>query len=213
MPRGRPRLGLPHLPTSGATLPSGAPLPQPEVLGTVKESVLREDVAASATWVSPNGEVVTIETAPPWAKLAVGSRNPSDARTFVDVPDDWVLRWMDKKRLEARGWQYWMPVTTTTPGVKLKVAAMRASDNTIRRGYEGDILAFMPRSWFEQRIKDKEAEVARKTAGVAQESQQFVENANRGKYGPHVRGGWDNNDAGKIPVKTQFVAGSGEHPA
>lgn len=206
-PKGVPRKG-PQRPTD-AVLPDGSELPQPEVLGTIKPEVLREDVAATATWVSPAGEVITLETAPPWVKAA-GSRNPSDARTFVDVPEDWVLRWMDKKRVQDRGWQYWMPVTTSTPGVTLKIASMRAPDNTIRRGYEGDILAFMPRSWYEQRIKEKEAEVQKRTSGIRRQQEQFIDNANRGQYGPHIRGGWSASDTLKTPTQTTFVGGA--HP-
>ncbi len=190
-------------------------MPQAEVLGTLKANIAAPPMVEGSTWVSPSGEVIQLESAPPWAQHVVGKgRDATDARQFVKCPgpEQWVLRWRSPKSLNDHGQLGWMPVTTTTPGVKALVPSMVAPDNTIRRGYQGDILHFMPRTWWEARVREKYEITRARSAAAREQQEQFMEDANRGKYGRHIRGGWDPTDRGKTPIATQFVAASGEHP-
>lgn len=106
----------------------------------------------------------------------------------------------------------WMPVTKKTPGVKALVEAMVSPEGLIRRGYQGDILHFMPRQWWENRVAEKNAAAARLSGKAIANQQQFLEDANRGKFGPAVKGGWDAEDHGRFPVATGFDAKTGDHP-
>lgn len=187
--------------------------PQAELLGTIKQSITDGPVVEGSTWVSPSGEVVHLSEAPPWITHVVGKgRDATDARQFVQVPDNWVLRWRSPKSLDMVGQLGWMPVTVATPGVKPIVRSMVSPEGLIRRGYQGDILHFMPRQWWENRVAEKQAAAARLSGKAAQQSQQFIDDANSGRYGRHIRGGWDSQDRGKFPVATGFDAKSGEHP-
>lgn len=191
----------------------GPALPRAEVLGTLKPHIASPPMVEGSTWVSPSGEVIQLTEAPPWAQHVVGKgRDATDARQFVKVPDGWVLRWRSPKSLNDHGQLGWMPVTKGTPGVTPLVASMVAPDNTIRRGYQGDILHFMPRTWWEARMAEKQQIVRARSASARDKQDQFMDDANRGKFGRHIRGGWDPSDRGKTPVATQFVASSGEHP-
>ena len=189
-------------------------LPKPEVLGTVKDSILnpRPDVDWATRWVAPDGTVVDLTQPPPWAKEVLGKgRSESDARTFVDVPDDWVLRWQNPKRIDQHGFRGWLPVMTSHPLVKLKVPQMRDASNNVRMGLNGDLLTFMPRSWYEARVAEKHRDVQRKSQSAKDLQDRFHEDAARGKFGKGIRPGWSDTDRGKFPTQTQFVAKSGEH--
>ena len=190
-----------------------ASMPQAETLGFIKESITNAPMREGSTWISPSGEVIQLSEAPPWAAHVVGKgRDATDARQFVKVPDDWVLRWRSRQSLDTVGQLDWMPVTTSTPGVKALVPQMVAADNTIQRGYKGDVLHFMPKTWWLNRVAEKAAAAARLSGKAIHQQQQFVEDANAGKYGKYIRGGWDAGDRGKTPVATGFDARSGEHP-
>ena len=89
---------------------------------------------------------------------------------------------------------------------------MVSPEGLIRRGYQGDILHFMPRTWWDNRVAEKQAAVQRLSGKAVHQQQQFIEDANQGKYGKHIRGGWNPNDHGKFPAANQFVATSGDHP-
>lgn len=165
------------------------------------------------TWVSPSGETIHLSEAPPWAQYVIGKgRDATDARQFVKVPDNWRLRWRSPKSLDTVGQLGWMPVTASTPGVTPLVRSMVAPDNTIRRGYNGDILHFMPETWWQNRMAEKQAAAERLSGKAITQQQQFIEDANRGKFGRYIRGGMNATDKGKFPVATGFDARSGEHP-
>lgn len=186
-----------------------AAMPKSELLGTIKESIASAPAVDGSTWVSPSGEVIQLSEAPPWAQHVIGKgRDSTDARQFVQVPDSWVLRWRSPKSLDAVGQLGWMPVTTATPGVKPIVRSMVSPEGLIRRGYQGDILHFMPRTWWENRVAEKEAAAARISGKAVAQQHQFVEDAARGKFGRYVRP----QDGAKFPVATGFDARSGEHP-
>ena len=160
-------------------------------------------------WISPSGETIHLSEVPPWAHARTSGkgRDASDARQFVQVPDNWRLRWRNPKSLDVVGQLGWMPVTTSTPGVKVIVRSMVAPDNTIRRGYNGDILHFMPEEWWQNRVADKQAIVERISGSARERQHEFIEDANRGKFGRYIRG-----QDPKIPVATGFDARSGDHP-
>jgi hypothetical protein len=186
-------------------------LPKPEVLGTITPATYA-GLDAKTTWISPDGTVVDLRQPPPWSKEVLGKgRSESDARTFVDCPDEWALRWRSQESIDRNGWNGWMPVTTSNPLVKLKVPQMRDAANNIRRGLNGDLLCFMPRHWWDAKIDQKMERAALKAQSARDLQERFSDEANRGKFGPHVRGGWSPSDRGKFPTRTQFVAKSGEH--
>lgn len=205
-PKGKPRGPKPAAPQSEVQEEIAA-MPKPEVLGTIKPGVLREDVASSAKWVSADGTVVDLSAPPPWAVEAQRGAMKTDARVFVDVPEDWVLRWMSPKLIDQRGYNGWLPLSTSDERVRVKVTQMRSPDNLVRRGYgnTSDILVFMPRHWYERRMADKAAYAQRMAASGREKQQQFSDNIRRGKFGPFIKPGFSEQDSGfKTPAATQF---------
>ena len=182
--------------------------PRPEVLGVIKDTVLREDVAASSMWTAPDGTVIDLRSKPPWALEAQRGTAKTDARMFVDFPKDWVVRWQNPKLIDQRGgYNGWLPLTASDPRVKVKVAQMVSPSNLIRRGYgdSSDILTFMPREWYDERLKQKAAVNARNAQKPRDKQEQFREDLRRGRFGPHIRPGFSSSDeAFKTPAATQF---------
>jgi hypothetical protein len=206
-PKGKPRGPKPTGPVSEVHEEILAD-PKPEVLGTIKESVLREDVAADSTWIAPDGTVVNLKGAPPWAMEAQKGMSKTDARIFVDFPKDWVVRWQNPRLIDQRGgYNGWLPMTASDPRVKVKVTQMRDPANLIRRGYgdRADILTFMPLEWYDKRIAEKNAHTKRMAGEGRIKQEQFREDARRGRFGPHIRPGYSDSDPGfKTPAATQF---------
>ena len=142
--------------------------PRPEILGTI---------------TSGNGDVPP----PPWE--VGGTLDSGDARAFVEVPSEWVLRWKNPKMIDREGWDYWMKVEPQDSRVKILNPSMIQVDNTIRRGGPtGDILCWMHGSWVESR----RALLAKKTRdleGSARDKREALnEEFKRGKFGPYVHG-------------------------
>jgi len=165
-------------------------LPQPEVLGVVKESITDPTPQREgATWQRESGETMEfVAPPPPWEVDAKGQLNESDARLFVDVPKDWTLRWINPKLLDQFGWRYWQPVMASDPRVKVKVSSMVSVDNNIRRGGQtGDILAWMYTTWVVSR-RQQLAKQADELAGKARDREASLnEEFQRGSFGPYVR--------------------------
>lgn len=137
-------------------------------------------------WTGPSGNIDLEEGPPPW-ELEDKHFADSDARRYVDVPDNWTLYWINPKLLESSGWRYWKPVTMGHPGVKVKVDQMLAPDGNIRRGGErGDILAWMYTSWVDSlRAKHRET-TQRQTQIAVDKAATIKEEFNRGAYSPYV---------------------------
>lgn len=173
-PRGVPRLG---------SLPG-------TVLGTITDPRIIDPTPRESTnmFVDAQAGTVTLtEPPPPW-ELDGGDKPLSDARRYVDVPDNWVLRWINPRLLEQFGWRYWQPVMKSDPNVKVKVESMVSPEGNIRRGgHTGDILAWMYRSWVEQRRAEQQRDTAQLTASAVNKQEQLKEEFARGKYGPNVR--------------------------
>lgn len=167
-------------------------LPQPEVLGEIKfkgpgyQGFTHTEVDA-ATGEEIRHQIEIENGPPPW-ELEKG-RKGSDARTFVDCPKEWELRWINPKSLDQYGWRGWEPVRHTDPRVKLKVPGMKGVDSMIRRGggTSGDILAKMPRHWYEDKLRQREEYNARQTQASVDRLRGVQEDFARGKYGPNVR--------------------------
>lgn len=158
------------------TIPADSPLLQSGPQGT------------SAQWSGAAGNVDMAEGPPPW-ELEDHHFSDSDARRYVDVPDNWTLYWINPKLLESSGWRYWKPVTLGTPGVRVKVDQMLAPDGNIRRGGEkGDILAWMYTSWRDSLRRKHLETTQRQTQAAVDQTQSLEEEFNgRKRYGPYVR--------------------------
>lgn len=179
--------------------------PASEVLGTVAaDSTLLNPTAqppASATWTGPDGKTVDlVEPPPPWEQNDP-RYDASDARQYVDVPPNWVLRWINPRLLESNGWRDWQPVLVNDSRVKVKVSQMTSADGNVRRGgATGDILAWMYRSWVESRWKEHIAKTQRQTDAAVRKHEELRDEFSRGTFGPYVK-----LDPGvKHPTHTQF---------
>ena len=162
--------------------------PKAEVIGTVNPQITETGPqGASASWTGPSGSIDLDEGPPPW-ELEDAGFTASDARRYVEVPENWELRWINPKLLESSGWRYWQSVQASDPRVKVKVGQMAAPDGTIRRGgTTGDILGWMYRSWVESGRRKLAEETARLTASAVNRQQVLREEFSQGKYGPYVR--------------------------
>ena len=177
------------VPTYGSRKGLEAPEPQAEVLGTVTPTLTDPaPLRPQATWTSPSGQTVDlIDEPPPW-EVGQGEYTNSDARRFVDVPDEWVLRWANPRLIDAHGWDYWQAVTASDPRVTVKVKTMVMVDNLIRRGGQtGDILVWMPRHWVEARRRQYQEATDRLTRSAVDRQQTLKEDFARGKYGQFVK--------------------------
>jgi len=174
MPRGVSRLQelyasgkedpMPEASADTATTP-----PSGELLGSIDPTTLDHPSPSFQGWVSDSGETIELEAGPPpWEVNLADPRQNTDARRFFrEIPEEWMLRWMNPKMLQHAGPRWWKPVTTSHPRVKLIATEMRHVDNTVRRGGEGgDILHYMPRHWWESRLRTK-AEQVRRATGAA----------------------------------------------
>jgi len=127
------------------------------------------------------------EPPPPWEVSGQGERPDSDARKFVTVPDNWVLRWVNPKLLDQFGWRDWEPVMASDPRVKVHVRTMVSVENNIRRGGQtGDILCWMYRSWVESRRRQLKELTDKQTESARNRFQQTREDILRGAYGRGV---------------------------
>ena len=148
-----------------------------EILGDIKPKG-----PAVSSWEEPHYKVeISLDSGPPPWELE-GDKDPSDARNFVEVPSDWVLYWINPKVLERDGWRGWKPVMASDPRVKVKVPAMRSPENQIRRGHMGDILAYMPRHWYESLKKKTASKTAAQTQASLDKLEQVKDEFARGKY-------------------------------
>lgn len=157
-------------------------MPSAEVLGEIK--VKGRGVTA---WEDPETKtLIEMEEGPPPWELT-GALSNSDARNFLDCPADWVLYWINPKLLDAYGWRGWQHVRAADKRVKVKVRSMISVEGMIRRGGQGgDILAYMPRHWYESR-KKQQAEVTRvQTDASVSKLENLKDDFRRGVYGPNI---------------------------
>ena len=174
MPRGVPTLG------DGSTL--NEELPGAEVLGELKTKPAR-----LTTWDDPETKVqMALEEGPPPWEILEGP-NASDARNFIECPKDWVLYWINPKLLDAWGWRGWTNVRAKDPRVNVLVPSMVTPEGQVRRGGPaGDILAYMPRHWYESRRKEYAQKVAAQTASSVERMEHMKDDFRRGVYGPNI---------------------------
>ena len=149
---------------------------------------IREELAeAPASEVLGTLNVATpgSEPPPPW-ELDPGSEYvASDARRFVEVPENWELRWINPRILDQVGWRYWEPVMASDSRVTVKVLTMVSPEGNIRRGGQGgDILAWMYKSWVESRRRELVTASARMKQSSVDRTDTLKEEFKRGTYGP-----------------------------
>ena len=163
-PRGTPKIGS-HA--------AADPAPQPEVLGTITNPRITDPTPQGAYNIgSLDGVTVEItEPPPPW-ELDGGDYALSDARRYVDVPENWELRWINPKLLDQFGWRCWQPVMKSDPRVTVKVDTMVSPEGNVRRGgFTGDILAWMYKSWVEARRREQQTATRALTDSAARKQE------------------------------------------
>ena len=149
--------------------------PQPRLLGSIDLNTIAR---------SPSFEE---DGPPPWEVDKGWLKHNTDARRFVDVPDTWELRWLTPRLIDQSGLRDWQVIAANDPRVTLKSPAMRAVDNTIRRGgHSGDLLCFMPKHWVESRTRMKTEKNRKATQSSVDRQDQFKEEVRRGHFGPHL---------------------------
>jgi hypothetical protein len=175
MPTGVPRMGLGRLLGSKAGDLTDAP--GAEVLGEVKA----KGPAIEEWWDDETKTRVALEEGPPpWEQSGEGG---SDARQFVMVPEDWVLYWINPRQLDAVGWRGWQHVRQNDPRVQVLVPSMVSPEGMIRRGGPtGDILAYMPRHWYEVRKRQFAELNARQTQASVDRLESLKEQINSGAF-------------------------------
>lgn len=185
MPRGTPKIGSKN-PALSSAAEELLHTPQPVELGVIPTSTTASS-ATTTSWASEDGTQIDLtEPPPPWETDPRYAKHDTDARRFVTVPANWVLRWINPKLLDQIGWRDWQPVMASDPRVKVLVHTMVTPENNVRRGYQGDILAWMYRGWYESKSRQK-AQKARRAMQTGLERQQDVtERIRRGEYGRYV---------------------------
>ena len=164
MPRGVPKLGQ-ALTSSAGDLTDA---PEAKVLGTVSAERLK---------------TLLDEPPPPWEVDPKYLKHNTDARRFVDCPENIELRWLNPKQIDVSGWRDWQKVDPQDSRFKLKNKSLKRTDNTIRRGGEtGDILAWMYKSWVESRKQVKAEIVRKRTQSAVDRQRQLTEEIRRGHY-------------------------------
>lgn len=194
MPRGVPTLG------SGSTMKLDSATeellhaPEPKLIGTIPDQTLNPEPKPT-TWKSDTGETVSMvdevdrqQLDPPAPWEVWGERDDTDARAFVDIPDRYVLRWMNPKLITHRGMGYWEIVPAKGhKDVKVKNRMMIAPDNTIRKGgKDGMILTWMLRSWWDKRVAIKHQQNDKKTQASIDRHREVTERLRRGALGPYI---------------------------
>lgn len=181
--------GIPNINNRPSLKEELASSPSLEVLGTVNPTITDPTpMQPTSYFTGPAGEQVTFtEPPPPW-EMGDKRYAASDARQFVDVPENWELRWINPKTLDQFGWRHWQPVMASDPRVKVKVDSMVSVSNNIRRGGDtGDILAWMWKSWVESRRRELSAASAQLRQSSVDRTATLKEEFARGTYGPNVR--------------------------
>ena len=156
-------------------------VPHAEVLGEIKTKPSK-----AALWDDPELKAqISIEEGPaPWE--IHGEADPTDARTFIDCPEDWVLYWINAKALDRYGWRGWQNVRAKDPRVKVLVPAMVTPDGMIRRGgQDGDILSYMPKHWYVKKWELRDARVNANTQSSVNRMESLKEQFARGAF-PNV---------------------------
>lgn len=163
-------------------------MPQPEVLGTIDTKTLTSPKPATTEWTSLDGTQFSLtEPPPPW-EVNNPSYAKSDARQFVDVPENWKLRWINPRLLDSEGWRDWQALSASDPRVKVKVSTMVTPENYIRRGGSGgDILCWMWQGWYESKKKLNQEAIYELTASAVNRQQNLKEEFARGTFGPNVK--------------------------
>ena len=170
MPRGVPSLGS-----------------HSEVLGSIDPTITDPTPQRESTqWESSTGRVSVVDPPPPW-ETAESGYALSDARRFVEVPENIEVRWINPRVLDAEGWRDWQPVMASDDRFTVKVATMVSPDGNIRRGGPtGDILAWMYKSWVLSRRQLYAEQTARLTQNAVDQQEQLRDEFKSGKHGPHL---------------------------
>ena len=158
-------------------------VPVPEVVGQISKEKLAQVIA----------DTVPL---PPWEVDPSYDRHDSDARKFVEAPDNVTLRWLNPKIVSQSSMRDWQAVPAKgDKRFRLKLDAMRAPDNTIRRGdHQGDFLAWMYTAWVESRNRLKQARRDRARQSATQRARETQEAYRRGKFGRFITSPEDARD-------------------
>lgn len=160
-----------------------ADTPKAELIGVIPESTLRTSENPSLFTV-PSGGSITDPPPPPWETDPNKVRDDTDARSFVECPREWVLRWVNPRLLDQIGWRWWEPVMDSDPRVNVRNRQMVSVEGNVRRGGRGgDILAWMWRSWYESNQARKQERVARRTQSAVERFEGLKER----RFGPYIR--------------------------
>ena len=198
--------GVPTINSASSRLSSAAEellqRPQPELLGTIPSQVLDPPAETATTWVSEDevGTPVPItvtEPPPPWEVDA--RRDHTDARNYIQCPENVMLRWANPNLVKQIGLRDWKIVPATGhPWFRLLNSQMQSPDNTVRKGGEGgDFLVWMYQSWYAQRKTAREARNAQLTQASVDRHQQVQDQMDRGAFGPYIKSG-----GGQHPTRT-----------
>lgn len=161
-----------------------------EVLGILNDTPLldTQPQGVDTMWEGPEGQVSVSEPPPPWELDEQSGLSLSDAKRFVEVPDNWTLRWINPRLLDQFGWRDWQPVMVSHPTVKVRVQTMVSPEGNIRRGgFTGDILAWMYTSWVESRRRQLQKQTDELMASSVRRQDELRDEFKRGKYGPNIR--------------------------
>lgn len=170
MPKGVPKIG--------SKLEDLTNVETAETIGTISQTRL-DPQSDPISMFDVAGSAVSVEEElppPPWELDPDKERDDTDARLFVEVPEEWVLRWINPRLLDQSGWRWWEPVMASDPRVVVKVTQMVSPEGNIRRGgRSGDLLAWMWRHWYESNQKNKAAKNAKRTQSAVDRFNQTVE--------------------------------------
>jgi len=159
-----------------------------KLLSSNAEELMHAPESKSLGFIDPSlGFIDPSDEAPPWEIEGKWAKDATNARRFVDFPEEWEVRWLNPRLVNQIGLRYWKAVPADHEGVKIKVPTMRAPDNTVRRfDHNGDFLAYMPKAWIASRDRMKVERVTRALGLDRKKAEDTQESINRGEYGPYV---------------------------
>lgn len=191
MPRGGPRIGRKFQDQPASAHLSSATedllhIPEAEEVGTVSREALKQ--------------IMDQVPPAPWEVDGKSAFHDSDARKFVDAPDNVTLRWLNPKLVSQTGLRHWQAVPAKgDTRFKLKLKSLAAVDNTIRRGdSNGDFLAWMYTQWVESRTRIKKEANDRNSRKARDQHQKTAESFRNGSFSHYI----SSDTEPKIPTQT-----------
>ena len=167
-------------------------VPEPKVIGEIDVNAITDPKPATATWTSADGTQIDVTDIPPppWVSDPKRGLDNTDARNFVDAPDNVELRWLNPREVAHYGMRNWQAVPAEGDArFTLLNKSMRHVDNTIRKGLgpEASLLSWMYKAWVTDLRQRKAEKSAKRAASSRERFEAPKDEIQRGSFGRYVK--------------------------